>query len=94
LNRSSLCELYNDFVDRQLGDRLLQPGVFCLPFLQALGLVDLQPAAGLAPAGLGLLGHPDLLAGLGEQDIDLAELADDLLRRIPFLRHVPVSFLP
>jgi len=50
--------LQNELVKRQIGDRLAQPAVLEFEVLQALHLLDLQPAELLAPAIVGYLLTP------------------------------------
>jgi len=73
--------------------------VFLLQFLEPPGLVSPQAAVLLTPAVIGLLGDPepadDLGAHLpfGQGHLRLTQLVDDLLYRMPFLRHHLTSLL-
>src|ERR1700756_965015 len=76
--------LQNELVQRQIRDRLAQPAVLELKLLQALDLLNLQPAKLLTPAIVGHLAHTDLpnrlrhALALRDQNVDLAQLRDDL----------------
>src|SRR4029078_1124143 len=88
--------LQNEFVQRQIRDRLAQPAVLELKLLQALDLLDLQPAKLLTPAIVGHLAHTDLpnrlrhALALRDQNVDLAQLRDDLFRLVA----LPCHFSP
>jgi len=77
-----------------VGQEPLQTRVLLLELLQAPRLFNLHAAVLLAPAVVGLLGHAKLtgdLSGrqpLGERDLSLAELVDDLLCGVPLAGYV------
>src|SRR5262249_40122694 len=85
--------LQNELVQRQIRDRLAQPAVLELKLLQALDLLDLQPAKLLTPAIVGHLAHTDLpdrlrhALALRDQNIHLAQLRDDLFRLVALPCH-------
>src|SRR5205807_229090 len=87
-------------VDLELlvGDDPLQLGVLALELLQALDVVGLHPAVLRAPAVKRVLGDLELLGDLwdrlafGEHPLCLAQLANDLLGRVPASLHLS-SFL-
>jgi hypothetical protein len=64
--------------------------------LSALGIGGLEATELVAPAVVGLFGHPELAAQIGhvltlaQHPISLPELAHDLLRRVPLPRVVIV----
>jgi len=68
-----------------IGDQSLQRDVLALELLQPLGVVGLHTAVLVAPAVKGVLGDLQGLGDLGnalalaEQQLGLAELADDLV---------------
>src|SRR4249919_1543305 len=72
-------------LQRQIGDKLLQPPVFILELLQALGLINVQTAVLLAPAIKRLLRRSNFFAGSSDvltltlQHLDLPQLGDNLL---------------
>jgi len=81
-----------------VGDQALQGGVLALELLQPLGVVGLHPAVLVAPAMEGDLGDlqglrdlGDRLA-LGEHQLGLAQLADDLIGGVALCLH-RLSFL-
>src|SRR5262249_36848697 len=80
--------LQNELVQRQIRDRLAQPAVLELKLLQALDLLDLQPAKLLTPTIVGHLAHTDLpdrlrhALALRDQNIHLPQLRDDLFRLV------------
>ncbi len=84
--------LENQFVDREISNGSLQPGVLRLQFFQPPGLIDFHPPVDLAPAIVGLVADADLLAGradgfpLAQQNVGFAELGNDLFGAVPFLR--------
>src|SRR4029077_7750395 len=67
-------------LQRQIGDKLLQPPVLILKLLQPLGLINVETAVLLAPAIKRLLGRSDFLAShcdvfaLALQHLNLAQL--------------------
>ena len=79
--------------------KLLQLTVLFLKMLQALGLIDAQAAVLLLPAVVGLLGDLELSTDigdrfpLGQQDLGLTQLDDDLFGVKSFLGHQIVPFL-
>src|SRR5262249_32705879 len=85
--------LQNELVQRQIRDRLAQPAVLELKLLQALDLLDLQPAKLLTPTIVGHLAHTDLpdrlrhALALRDQNIHLAQLRDDLFRLVALPCH-------
>src|SRR5205807_106231 len=95
----SRCHLLQG-VDLELlvGDDPLQLGVLALELLQPLDVVGLHPAVLRAPAVKRVLGDLELLGDLwdrlafGEHPLRLAQLANDLLRRVPASLHLS-SFL-
>ncbi len=92
--------LENELVDGQICDGLLQPRVLRLKLPHPVGLVDPQTAVALAPPEVGLVGHPELLAGLSHRlaltahYIRLAQLLDDLLGRKSLFRRIPSLHVP
>src|SRR5947208_3485256 len=87
------CLLQYQLVECQIRHRSTQPGVLRFQVLQPLHLVALQPAEFLAPAVVrhladtnrtDRLGHALALRG---QNINLAQLGDDLLRLVALSRH-------
>src|SRR5262249_10700512 len=80
--------LEHPLVQGQLGDEALQPGVLGLQLLKPLGLVGLEAAVLVPPPVQGLLAHAEALADLGEAQalgqvgLGLAQLGDDLFRRV------------
>jgi hypothetical protein len=76
-------------LEQLLGDHPLELAVLALELLEPLRIVGSEPAVLSAPALQCLLGDLELLAGgrhilaLAEQAIGLAQLPDDLLRRVP-----------
>src|SRR6185369_2577650 len=80
-------------VQLRVRQQALEPRVLLFQLLETLGLVHLQPAVLLAPAVVGLIGDPDHLAHrrdrltLGQFHIRLAELVDDLFRRMTLAAH-------
>src|SRR5262249_9135621 len=87
--------LQNEFIQRQIGNRLAQPAVLELKVLQALHLLGLQPTELLAPPIIRHLAHADLadcvhpVLALRDQNIDLPQLRDDLFR----LRFLTIALL-
>src|SRR5262249_33288947 len=85
--------LQNELVQRQIGNRLAQPAVLELKVLQALHLLALQPAKLLAPPIIRHLAHPHLAdcvrhgLPLRDQNIDLAQLRNDLFRLVSLPCH-------
>src|SRR5262245_10563367 len=85
--------LQNELVQRQIRYGLAQPAVLKLKLLQALHLLDLQPAKLLTPAIVGNLAHTDLpdrlrhALALRDQNIHLPQLRDDLFGLVAFPRH-------
>jgi hypothetical protein len=85
--------LQNELVQRQIGDRLAQPAVLEFEVLQALHLLDLQPAELLAPAIVGHFAHTNLtdrvrhVLTLRDQNIHLPQLRDDLFRLVSLPCH-------
>ena len=83
----------NDPFQRQVRHGLPKPPVLRLQLLQALHLVELQPAVLRPPAIIGRLSHPNRPDRLGHRlalcrkHFDLPELGDDLLRRAPLPCH-------
>src|SRR5262249_4850013 len=75
-------------VQGQLGNEALEAGVLGLQLLEPLGLVGLHPPILVAPAVQGRLADTELLADLGEAQalgqigLGLAQLGDDLFRRM------------
>ena len=85
-------------VDRQIGHCPPQPGVLALQLLQPPGLGDLHAAIFDPPAVIRLFRNLERLAHLGhrlplrQRHFRLAELRDDLLRRMSSASHlVPLS---
>jgi hypothetical protein len=87
-------------VERLIGHDPLQPLVLTLQLPQALGIVGLHRAVLVAPPVIRVLADlevPRDLDGrlaLGQHAIGLAQLADDLLRRVPASRHARASSSP
>jgi hypothetical protein len=90
--------LQDELVEREIRDSPAQPRVLGLKVLQPFDLVALEPAILLAPAvvrdlrdadGADRVGHG---LPLREQDIDLAQLGDDLLRFVSLPRHCGPPF--
>src|SRR5262249_61521051 len=85
--------LQNEFAQLQIRDCLAQPAVLELKALQPLTLLALQPAELLAPPIIRHLAHPDLadcihhVLALRDQNIDLPQLRDDLLRLVSLPCH-------
>ena len=84
-----------------VGQQPLQRGVLPLEVLQPFGVIGLQPAELVAPPVVGLLGHPELPADIGDvlalaqHPIRLRQFPHDLLRRVPLpRRHPHRAFLP
>ena len=81
--------LQDELVEREIRDSPAQPRVLGLKVLQSLDLLAFEPAVLVAPAIVRHLrdtdGADSIRDGLplGEQDIDLAQLGDDLLSRVP-----------
>src|SRR5919206_479232 len=71
----------------------IRPRLLGLEVLQPLDLLALEPAVLVSPAVVGHLGDADGADRIGdgvalrEQDIDLAQLGDDLLRLASLPRH-------
>src|SRR5665811_2034177 len=86
--------LQNELVERQIRDCPAKPGVLCLKILQPLHLLGLEPSKLLAPAIVRNLAYADLADRIGnalalrDQDIDLPQLRDKLLRLVPLPRHI------
>src|SRR5579862_5741240 len=80
-------------VERLVSDELLQPRVLALEFLEPLRLVGLHPAVLRTPTIPAALGDLELPQHVGEflalvqQPVALAQLAHDLLRRVPLPLH-------
>ena len=72
-------------LQRQIGDKLLQPPVLILELLQSLGLINVETAILLAPAIKRLLRRSNFFAGSSDvltltlQHLDLPQLGDNLL---------------
>src|SRR5262245_31701953 len=85
--------LQNELVQRQIGDRLAQPAVLEFEVLQALHLLNLQPAELLAPAIVGYFAHTNLADRVGhvltlrDQNIHLPQLRNDLFRLVSLPCH-------
>src|SRR5262249_47222456 len=83
-------------VEQGLGQQLLQPGVLAPQLLEPLGLVGLHAAVLVAPAVQGRLADGQPLADLGDGQplgqvgVGLAQLGDDLFRRVPLHRSSPL----
>ncbi len=75
-------------VKRLLGQQLLESRILLLELFQTLGLVHPKATVLLPPAIVGLLGDPELAhhvarrRALGQLDLGLPQLPDDLLRRV------------
>jgi protein involved in polysaccharide export with SLBB domain len=54
----------NQFINREFSHRAFQPAVLALQFLEALRLIDLEPAVFVAPAIIGLFGNAESTADL------------------------------
>lgn len=86
-------------VKRLLGHELPQPPVLGLERIEPLDLLDADASVLLAPPVVALHADPDLSANcrraltLGALDLDLPQLGDDLLSRVPLcsLAHLPRS---
>ena len=90
----SLGDLLEDqFVDSEIRDSSLQPGVLRFQFFQPPGLVGFHPAVAFAPATVRLVANTDLLAGLADgfplaqQDVGSPKLLNDLFGAVSFPRH-------
>jgi len=80
----------NLLVQREVGNRSLQPGVFLLELLESFCLVEVESAALTASPITGVVGDTDrsycLTNTLNARDVDLdlPELVQDLLRTMTF----------
>jgi hypothetical protein len=85
------CEhvLEHPVVEREVGDRGLEPPVLGFERLEAAGLVDIQPAVLGLPAVVSLLRDAVVAAGVGDSlaRFDALEDVDDLLLAEPGLAH-------
>jgi hypothetical protein len=76
-----------------LGDHLLESHIVLFEILQTLRLISPHAAVLVAPPVVGLFRYRDTANGIrhrrpvGDEDLDLASLLDDLLRGIPLAAH-------
>jgi hypothetical protein len=90
----SLCGLgEGHLVQGQIGNGASQPGVLRLKLIHSFDLVDLEAAEHLTSSIIGDLRRPDQTHRVGnaltlrQQNINLAQLRDDFLRRRSLARH-------
>ena len=91
VSRGGLFE--DQLLKRQIRDRASEPRVLTLQLLQSLDLIVLQPAVFGSPSVVRYFRHayrPDRLrhrATLRRQNVNLPQLRDNLLRRVPLPGH-------
>src|SRR5690606_26190409 len=96
LRSSRGCVFQDQLLQRQIRHRLAQPVILFLEFLQPLHLIAFEATELLAPAVIRELRHADRANrfanrfSLRQQNIDLAQLRDDLFRLVLLLGHYNV----
>ena len=86
--------LQNELIKRQIGNSPAKSVVLCLEILQPLHLISFEPTELLAPAIVRDLAHTNLAdrvnnaLALRDQNVNLPQLRDNLLRLVPLPRHI------
>jgi hypothetical protein len=87
--------LQDGVIQRQVGNQLLEAGIFFLELFKFPGLLYPHTAVFLTPSIIGLFGDADLTAGfayaasLAEKNLSFPEFVDDLFRSVTLFDYVP-----
>ena len=85
--------LQDQRIEREIRHGSLQPGILSLQFLEAFGLIDLEPTVLIAPAVIRLFGDADRSTRLSnrlsfaQRDLDFPQLGEDLFDGVTETSH-------